>query len=179
MKLKPLLAALATLLAAPAMAATCSGGSNWGSLGPPGLQAFGSSFSSTGSYLDCYAFSLTSAANSFGGILEFDPWLNKLDIDVQSVSLFSGGVLGGQTGSFVASDYSVGRFSFGSLSAGDYTLAVASLVSRDFGIVNKAVGYTGIIATSVASPAPEPEAFAMMLAGLTGVGMMVRRRKQT
>ena len=182
MKLKPLVAALAVLLAAPTMAATCNGTtSNWGNLGPPGFKSFGESFSSQGSYVDCYSFSLTSAATSFGGVTERDYWLNSLDIDVTSISLFSGGVLGGQTnGALIGADYSPSQFSFGSLSAGVYTLAVASNVTWDWGLYPY-VSYKGNIstaATSVASPAPEPESFAMMLAGLAGVGAMVRRRKQ-
>lgn len=182
MRLRTLAAALAVLAAGPAMAATCSGTANWGSMGPPGVHGLGNSFSSAGSYLDCYTFSLTASADSFGGVVEVDPWLNKLDIDVTSVRLFSGGVLGGQTlGGLVGPAYSAGQFSFGSLTAGTYTLAVASTVSRDFGFFNDAVSYKGGIATSatsVASPAPEPESYAMMLAGLVGVGAAVRRRRK-
>ena len=126
--------ALMALLAGPTMAATCTSQSNWGSLGPPGFTAFGNAFSSAGSYLDCYSFSLTSAANAYGGALEFNTIFNKLDIDVSSVSLFSDGVLGGQTiGSLVGSDNSPLFFSFSSLIAGTYTLAVESIVSTDPG----------------------------------------------
>lgn len=182
MKMKSFAAALAVLMAGPAMAAACTGTANWGSMGPPGSHDLGNSFSSAGNYLDCYTFSLSSAADSFGWIVEVDPLLNKLDIDVTSVKLFSGAVLGGQTsGALIGSDYTVGAFSFGSLSAGTYTLAVASSVNRDFGFYRDPVGYSGKIATaaiSVASPAPEPATYAMMLAGLLGVGAVVRRRRE-
>ena len=179
MNLKSIAAAIALVLSAPAMAATCTGGGSLGTLGPPGTAFFGESFSSAGSYLDCYSFSLSSAADSFGGVLELDVLLNKLDIDVTAVSLFSGT---GASGGLVGSDYTPGYFSFGSLAAGAYTLAVASTVGRDAGLWNAPVGYLGMLSTSratVASPAPEPETYAMMLAGLIGIGAMVRRRKQS
>ncbi len=183
MNLKSIAAAVALVLSAPAMAATCSGGGSLGTLGPPGAAFFGQAFSSAGSYLDCYSFSLSSAADSFGGVLEIDALLNKLDIDVTGVSLFSGvSSIGQSTGGLISSDYTAGYFSFGSLAAGAYTLAVASTVSRDAGLWNSPVGYLGLLATSratVASPAPEPETYAMMLAGLVGIGAMVRRRKKS
>lgn len=182
MRFKSLAAAVVLMFGAPAMAATCTGGYRLGDLGPPGAAWFGEAFSRAGGYLDCYSFSLTSAADSFGGALEIDPWLNKLDIDLTSISLYSGASLGGATtGALIGSDYTPNLFSFGSLAAGAYTLAVASTVSRDRGLWNSDVGYIGVLATSratVASPAPEPETYAMMLAGLVGIGAMVRRRKQ-
>lgn len=179
MRVKLLSAACALALSAPALAATCTGTTSWGNLGPPGMEWFGNSFNKTGSYLDCYSFSLTSAANSFGGTYELD-WSSDLGIDLTSVKLFGGGVLGGQTvGSLIGTDYSSGSFSFGSLSAGTYTLAIASQV---FGTNSRwdGVGYFGGIVTttaSVASPAPEPGTIAMMLAGFVGVGAAVRRRQ--
>lgn len=183
MNLKSIVAAVALVLSAPAMAATCTGGSSLGNLGPPGAAFFGESFARAGSYLDCYSFSLSSAADSFGGVIELDAWLNKLDIDVTGVSLFSGASSAGQaTGGFVGADYTPGYFSFGSLAAGVYTLAVEATVSRDPGLWSVPVGYVGLLSTSratVASPAPEPETYAMMLIGLVGVGAMVRRRKQS
>lgn len=182
MKLKSVLAAAALVASAPSMAASCTGGYGLGTLGPPGASWFGEAFSSRGSYLDCYSFSLSSAADSFGGTLELDPLLNRLDIDLSSVSLFAGGVLGGATtGSLLASDSTPGLFSFGALAAGTYTLTVASRVSADWGFWNEPVGYVGLLTTSrssVASPAPEPGAMALMLAGLAGIGVAARRRRK-
>lgn len=182
MKLKFVLAAAALVASAPSMAAVCTGGYGLGTLGPPGASWFGQSFSNRGSYLDCFSFSLTSTANSFGGTVELDPVLNRLDIDLTSISLFSGAVAGGATsGVLLSADSSPGLFSFGSLAAGTYTLAVASRVSRDWGIRNRSVGYIGLLTTnraSVASPAPEPGAMALMLAGLAGIGVAARRRRK-
>jgi len=182
MKIKVLGALCALALAGPAMAATCSSAKDWGNLGPPGLEVFGHAFSSTGSYLDCYTFSLSSSATSFGGVIEIDPSLlgfdlNYLAIDVSAVSLFNGSVAGGQTGSLFAFDGSPSDFTFGGLTAGTYTLAIASNITSEWGVLPGPVGYIGSIATAVASPAPEPEALAMMFAGLAGVGAAVRRRK--
>lgn len=182
MKLKSVMAAAAMVLSAPSMAAVCSGGYGLGTLGPPGASSFGESFSSGGNYLDCYSFSLSSAADSFGGTVEIDVWGNTLDIDLTSISLFAGGVLGGSTtGGLLGSDSTPGLFSFGALAAGTYTLAVASTVNLDDGMWDTPVGYVGLIGTSsnsVASPAPEPETYAMMLAGLVGVIAAARRRRK-
>lgn len=181
MKTKALAAAAALLLAAPVMAATCTSTKTWGPMGPPGSASFSQTFYSNGSYLDCYTFSLTSLANTSGVTGEFDNsfWL---DIDIKSVSLFAGGVLGGgNLGSFVKSDDSPAKFSFDALTAGTYTIAVASRVYKDFEWNwNNGVGYTGKFSTtaaSIASPAPEPGTMAMMLLGLAGVGAVARRRQ--
>lgn len=179
MKIKVLGALAALVLAAPVMAATCSSTSSLGNMGPPDKDNFGRSFNSGGNYLDCYTFSLTAAASSFGGTLEKD-FSSKLNIDVLSVSLFSKGVTGGKTGAFIMSDNSPGNFDFGSLAAGTYTLAVSSSVTGRYDGWSS-VKYTGWLETKaapIASPAPEPESLAMMLAGLVWVGAVVRRRRQ-
>jgi hypothetical protein len=169
MKLKVLVTLCAALAGGSAMAASCSTTSNFGNMGPPGFALFGNSFGSAGGFNDCYTFSLTDSADSFGGTVEVDPWLNKLDIDVSSVSLFFGSGL-------VGTDSSPGSFSFGSLLSGNYRLEVAGNVSLDGGWHNAPVAYGGSMLT-VASAVPEPETYAMMLVGLFGVGAVVRRRK--
>lgn len=182
MKLKSFMAVAALVASAPSMAAVCTGGYGLGSLGPPGASWLGESFSSRGSYLDCYSFSLSNTADSFGGTIELDPLLNRLDIDLSSIQLYAGALMGNTSnGTLLATDTTPGLFSFGALAAGTYTLAVASNVTRDWGLWNAPVGYVGLIATnrsSVASPAPEPGAMALMLAGLVGVGAAARRRRK-
>lgn len=187
MKLRHVAAAAALVMSAPSMAAVCNGGYGLGTLGPPGASWFGEAFSRTGSYLDCYSFSLSSAADSFGGTWELD-LSPTLSINVTGFSLYSGGVTGGSTSNnaitgLTSASGSTNSFSFGSLAAGTYTLAVSSTVGRTgysfFG--DLPVGYIGQIVTTrstpVASPAPEPASYAMMLLGLAGVVGMARRRK--
>jgi PEP-CTERM motif len=170
MKIKGFAAICALALAAPAMAATCTSTSAWGDMGPPAAQLFGHSFGSAGAFNDCYTFTLDGSATAFGGTVEIDPIFDKLDIDVSSVSLFSGSNL-------IGADATPGLFSFGGLSAGNYTLAVAGLVSNAPGFINTRVGYSGGLVT-LAAPVPEPESYAMMLAGFFGVGFSVLRRKK-
>jgi len=171
MNYKGLAAACALVLAGPAMAGACATGTtNWGDMSAPGIVGFTNSFSGPGSFNDCYTFSLTSSASAFGGAIELDPLFNRLDIDVSSVFLFMGA-------SLVGSDSSPEEFNFGSLGAGDYRLQVAGNVYRDAGLINTKVGYVGGL-TTVAAPVPEPETYAMLLAGFFGVGVGVLRRKK-
>jgi hypothetical protein len=137
------------------------------------LALFGNSFTSAGSYSDCYTFSLSGQANSFGGTITLDPWLNKLNIAVTSVSLFRAGAL-------LGTDTSPFGFSFGSLVGGNseaYTLQVQSKVTGDFGLYRSAVGYAGVI-TTLAAPVPEPTAYAQAVAGFAVVGVVAWRRRR-
>jgi hypothetical protein len=175
MKFKQFVASIAlSMLGASAMAASpsCTSTTGWGSLGPPGFEVFGNSFTSANNYTDCYTFSLSGPAISFGGAVEINTLFNKLDIDVQSVSLYVGDTL-------VGVDTSPLFFSFAGLSGvGSYTLAIASKVTTDPGLWTVPVGYAGLI-TTIAAPVPEPGALALMVAGLAGVGGVAawRRRK--
>jgi len=73
----------------------------------------------------------------------------------------------------------------GQLAAGDYILAWGGSVnstSQETGTVGTLFGSEGFTQsgelTVIAAPVPEPETYAMMLAGLGLLGMMARRRKQ-
>lgn len=174
MKLKRFLASIAlSMVGTSAMAAspTCTNTTGWGTLGPPGFEVFGNSFKSANTYTDCYTFSLSGAANSFGGALEINTLFNKLDIDITSISLYAGDAL-------VGADTSPLFFSFTGLSGvGSYTLAVTSKVTNDPGLWTVPVGYAGLI-TTIAAPVPEPGALALMVAGLAGVGGAMRWRRK-
>lgn len=156
-----------------ASAATCANTTAWSDLGPPGIAAFGNSFSTAGTYVDCYTFSLEKPAVSFGGVIEVDPLFNMLDIDVRSVSLFAGDKL---LDDGLASPL---FFSFENLAGGLgsplYTLAVESFVARDPGWTGRPVGYAGIITTADAT-VPEPGSMALFAAALLGVAAFRRRR---
>ena len=171
MNYKGFAAVCALVLAGPAMAGSCpTGTTNWGDMSAPAATGFSHAFSAPGSFNDCYTFSLSSDASAFGGMIEIDPLFDKLDIDVSMVYLFQGLNL-------VGSDSSPAEFSFGSLGAGDYRLQVAGNVTRTPGFIDTKVGYIGSLVT-VAAPVPEPETYAMLLAGFFGVGVGALRRKK-
>jgi hypothetical protein len=129
---------------------------------------FGNFVSDAGSFTDYYTFSLGSGSTVEGATFEIDigKWLN---VDLSTVSVF-----GGSLGSSLTDTSPTNGFSFSGLQAGSYTLAVAGVVTGTNGGL-----YLGAIQAkqSVASPAPEPETYALMVLGLAGVGFMVRRAK--
>jgi len=170
-KISSIVSALALVAAAGPAFAACDNTSNLGDLGPPGLATFSNSFGAAGSYTDCYTFDLQGNADSFGGVLQsWDP-LNKLGIDVTSISLWGGTLAGTLT------DSTPWLFDFGGLGKGHYTLSVSSIVDKDWGLYTNKVGYAGAIVT--VSAVPEPQTYALMLLGLVAIGMYSRRRQQS
>ena len=78
--------------------------------------------------------------------------LNQLAIDVTSVSLFNGGITLGKTGSLFDSDSSPWDFTFNGLTAGTYTLAVASSITQEWGIVPGLVLALGLLGDPASLP---------------------------
>ncbi|MDN3543434.1 FxDxF family PEP-CTERM protein [Kinneretia asaccharophila] len=163
-----------------AAALAVSGVGAWAAGGPvsPSPSA---SFSNTvtGAFTDIWTFdlgtesavaaSITNVQVSFaslstGGILGFSAWLNdKLlvgptsEVTNNGVTVTTKVVAGGSI-----------------LPAGTYQLKVTGT-----GITGASASYGGnIVATPITTPIPEPETYAMLLAGLGVVGFVARRRKQ-
>jgi len=168
MKLKTLVASIAlslTGMSAMAAAPSCTSTT-------AGLAPFSESFTSAGTYTDCYTFSLSGSGNSLsGGLTETASLLTTLGINVASASLYLGSTL-------LGTDASPMNFSFGSLAGGGYTLAILSTVTAPLlGLGVGAVGYSGSV-TAIAAPVPEPGAVALTIAGILGVGAFAWRRNK-
>ncbi|WP_341677731.1 FxDxF family PEP-CTERM protein [Niveibacterium sp. SC-1] len=154
--LRKLILPLAFLAAAPASHAV-----TLGVLSPLVSATAVANVYPTGSFSDFVSFSLTETANVTLGVS----------------SLFAGGATG---------DWGVySSQSFASLLYGTYAINSEASISG-LGSGTYYVGYQGIVPApfskglvitgGVASPVPEPETYAMLLAGLGMLGMIIRRR---
>jgi hypothetical protein len=156
-----------------AAAATCTSTQSLSELGPPGIATFGNSFSSAGSYVDCYTFTLNAPATSFGGVIEIDPLFNKLDIDITDIALYAG-----DTRLVDTMDNPL-LFGFQGLLGGAgspmFMLALSSVVTTDPGWRDRPVAYAGAIMTGGVEALPEPGPLALLVA--TGLGLLAVRRK--
>ena len=155
MKLKPL--AAAALLATSASAFSAS----LGTLGDDPVF-----FNGTGSGLvfDTWTFSLSEVSNLTVDLLgSTSPRFSFANLGVALLDS-SFNVLGTSS---VGGPLSL---SLSNLGAGDYAIAVTGFTSGSAG-----GAYTGILA---AAPVPEPETYALMLAGLGIVGFIASRRRQ-
>lgn len=164
MKLKPVIAAAALVLASASSFAV-------GSLDPLSPSA---SFSNTvnGSFSDIWTFnlgtesivaaSITNVAITFGSFSTGQ--INNFAATLNGKPLLLGGSSQTTNGVTVATQVLAGS---NTLPAGFYQLKVSGTT------VNGQASYGGNI---VATPVPEPETYAMLLAGLGVVGFLARRR---
>jgi hypothetical protein len=117
-----------------------------------------------GSFADVYSFVLGSPGQLSGGVndISVPPQLNITAASF-AVELRRGTTL-------IGTDPTPGNFSFSSLSAGAYSLTV----------VGNAVGSMGGLYAGglLAQPVPEPESYALMLAGAAVVGFIATRRRR-
>ncbi len=152
MHMKPLAAATLLALSASAFAAGGSLGAIDDSTVVIGNPAVTAPF-----FFDTYTFTLADASTVFGGAFSF------------GITNFSA-VLQDSTFATVGTDSNLGDgFSFEGLAAGSYALSF-------LGFSNAGGAYGGVV-SAVSTPVPEPETYAMLLAGLGMIGFMVRRRR--
>jgi hypothetical protein len=167
-KIRCALALLALVASGSASATTV----NWGSITAPDWRVLYNDFGlgDLGAFSDRYNFTLTSGVNSFGGVVAFDPFLSIADIDLNSVSLWSGG-------SQIGYDASPWSFSFANLGAGSYSLHVDGVIGWEFGFTGQHVNYNGSINfTPGTTSVPEPGTLALAGLGLLGIAFAMRRR---
>ena len=143
---------------------------NLGNMGPPGLRVIGNTFDAPQTFVDQYAFSVSGAADSFGGLLTFDLSARR-DIDIWSVSLWNGASL--------ITDGTADGFAFSNLSAGSYSIFVNGAVTgREGGLLGGGlVGYAGTFVTTASASVPEPGTVGLFGIGLLGL-FFARRRQQ-
>jgi len=145
---------------------------NIGDLSALGDAGYGQSVSfSEGVISDEFNFSISGDGNTFGAVI------SKLSIFSDQLLTFFSGTLTGPGG--FSQDLVLGAVSIppaivqsvtynGMLDTGDYSLAVAGTTSGD-----------GTYQVSLlATPVPEPETIAMLLAGLGLMGTIARRRNR-
>lgn len=150
---------------------TCGSGTTAVSAGS--AEIFSNSFLSAQSFSDCYAFSIDSHSDAFGGTLTIDP-LSFLDIDINTVTLSGAGL------DMSLVDFTAGVFSFSDLIAGTYQLVVSGLVTKGTGLddtLSIPVGYAGSITTNTIAAVPEPASLGMFALAL--MCLAVARRRKT
>ena len=158
MKLKPIVAAA---LLASSLSAFAVGPGNIGAL--TSTPVLIGDAVNPGIFFDFYNFTLSTASDVSGGIFSIP--LPSYGISFLSVALFDNSF--SQIGS---TDMSPTTFTFSGLAAGGYHLLVGGV-----GTDTKGGIYAGAV---VAQPVPEPETYAMMLAGLGALGFLARRRSK-
>jgi PEP-CTERM motif len=173
MKLKQIAAVVLSVLSAGAATATTT------ALGPAPIGsplAFGG-FAPPGSFLDFFTFTLPPNGGSGYSVSNFTLLPSLYNTVFTNFNLVSNadGLIGTGDDTVVASSTSVGAgalsLTFAANGGGNYYLSVIGLTNGPQGGV-----YNGAISVSAV---PEPETYALMLAGVVAIGFVVMRRRNS
>lgn len=171
--MKKLLSTLALAASFAAAAPSVHAASySFGSLAIGETFTQGSLLASTGT-TDTFSFTLESAGSLLteGATIAFSFFNTTFDGVFSGVSLYGSGNTLVTTGTLTNSGKGF-SLSAANLAAGTtYTLSVTGVATGSGGFANYAVA-------GAVSPVPEPESYAMMLAGLAVMGAIARKRSQ-
>lgn len=159
MKLRHITAAAVVLISGSAFA-TPLAPTNLGALDNTFASVFGQTSSTEAVLLqDFYMFTLANPGTVSGSIFSSGYAITAVTL-INSASVT------------IASDTTPNNFSFGGLTAGSYKLSFLGMTSTP------QTSFYGGSVGAVTAPVPEPETYALMLAGLGVVGFMASRRRQ-
>lgn len=165
MKLKSAILALVLASATAGAQATVF---DWGS---HGSLEYGSVFNAPGAFEDFFAFNLTPGASlSSTTVSNNIPVIT--DIDSGMVELYQGNYWD------ATADTLIGSYNFdGTTGSSPYTFSALASGDYFYRVTGSAAGAAGGFYTISSAPIPEPETYAMLLAGL-GVTLIARKRKK-
>lgn len=176
MKVSPLFkaaAAVAVLASASFQAQATT--SDLGSVTAGAPTSFNAAATAAGPFSDIFTFSLPTSSSIGFSAINF-PVSNLFNAVLTSASLFSNkdGALFNSDDTLIGSgslNNNKITFSSGPLGAGSYYLNVSGIANgSQGGLYNGAISVTAV---------PEPETYAMLLAGLGVMGFIARRRNKT
>jgi hypothetical protein len=134
-------------------------------------------FAAPGPFNDIFTFTLPTNGGSGYSVTNFTYLPGQFNTMLATLSLFSNpdGILYNADDALLSTSFTPGggslALSWGASNSGSYYLAVGGLTNgTQGGIYNGAISVTAV---------PEPETYAMMLAGLGALGFLARRRRNS